>query len=124
MGTEIQDRDRGDVDWVTSTEQGRRFYWRILSHCGIYRDIEGTDVEMHKQLGRRQVGLHLLALVSDVSEDRLFKMMQEAKNRAIEEKINHDNYNRNTGSIDHIIGSSTEFPSFANDTGSIKSPIF
>jgi pimeloyl-CoA synthetase len=92
--------ERSDVEWVTSTEQGRRFLWKLLSHCGIYRDIEGDSDEMIKQIGRRQVGLYLLGLITDESEDRFIEMMREAKNRAIEEKIKNDNANRNTSDDD------------------------
>jgi hypothetical protein len=100
--------ERSDVEWSTSTEQGRRFLWNIMSYCGIYRDIEGNSEDMMKQIGRRQVGLYLLGLITDESEDRYIEMMREAKNRAIEEKIKNDNTNNSdTGTsseLDDIIG--------------------
>jgi hypothetical protein len=106
-------RDRSDVEWATSTEQGRRLMWNILSHCGIYRDIEGSSDEMLKQVGRRQVGLYLLGLISDASEDRIFDMMREAKNRSIEEKLEYERTIRSKDgtTIDDIIG---EFPTYSN----------
>jgi hypothetical protein len=106
---EIIQRDRLDVEWITSTEQGRRFMWRLLSYCGVYRDIEGNGNDMLKQIGRRQVGLYLLGLVADASEERIFDMMREAKERSIEEKLHYERTNRDTESrtvniIDDIIG--------------------
>jgi hypothetical protein len=104
---DIVKRDRDDIEWVTSTEQGRRFVWRLLSYCGIYRDIEGSGNDMLKQIGRRQIGLYLLGLVSDASEERIFQMMKEAKERSIEEKIEYERNNRDTKHIntnDNIIG--------------------
>jgi len=106
---EIIQRDRLDVEWITSTEQGRRFMWRLLSYCGVYRDIEGNGNDMLKQIGRRQVGLYLLRLVADASEERIFDMMREAKERSIEEKLHYERTNRDTESravniIDDIIG--------------------
>ena len=106
---EIIQRDRLDVEWITSTEQGRRFMWRLLSYCGVYRDIEGSGNDMLKQIGRRQVGLYILGLVADASEDRIFDMMREAKERSIEEKLhyeraNRDNDTRTISTVDDIIG--------------------
>jgi hypothetical protein len=106
---DIIKRDRDDIEWVTSTEQGRRAMWKILSYCGVYRDIEGSGNDMLKQIGRRQVGLYLLGLISDASEDRIFEMMKEAKERSIEEKLEYERNNRDTNSkhistIDNIIG--------------------
>lgn len=99
--------ERTDVEWVLSTIQGRRFFWRLLSMCGIYKDIEGSGDEMCKQIGRRQIGLQLLSIISDASEDRLFEMMREAKNRSLEEKIKYERTSRDT-SID-------ELPAFTDD---------
>jgi hypothetical protein len=106
---EIIQRDRLDVEWITSTEQGRRFMWRLLSYCGVYRDIEGSGNDMLKQIGRRQVGLYILGLVADASEDRIFDMMREAKERSIEEKLhyertNRDNESRAISTVDDILG--------------------
>lgn len=95
-------QDRSDVEWVTSTEQGRRFLWKVLSHCGVYHDFNGAQEDMLKQIGKRQVGLYLLGIISDASEDRIFEMMREAKNRSIEEKIHHERTSSNTRSIDSI----------------------
>jgi len=102
--------ERSDVEWSTSTEQGRRFLWNLMSYCGIYRDIEGNSDDMLKQIGRRQVGLYLLSLITDESEDRYIEMMREAKNRAIEEKIKNDNTSDDSSgtssdnTIDDIVG--------------------
>jgi pimeloyl-CoA synthetase len=116
-------QERSDVEWVTSTEQGRRFLWKILSHCGIYRDIEGNSDEMLKQIGRRQAGLYLLGLITDESEDRFIEMMREAKNRAIEEKIKHDNANNSDTDSN---GTSSELDSIIGDSSSASgsNPIF
>ena len=70
------------------TENGRRLVWRLLSHCGIYRDIhEEEPVEMARQLGRRSVGLWLLQVLADVNQDAVFIMMKEAKAQEDEIRI-------------------------------------
>jgi hypothetical protein len=77
-----------DVQWVMETEQGRRFVWDLLAFCGVYRALEGEPNQMLVQEGQRRVGLHLLGITTEASEDHVFMMMLEAKNRTIEE-MNH-----------------------------------
>lgn len=70
-----------DIKHVMGTENGRRFVWRILGYCGIYKDIEGTGSEADRQIGKRRAGLYLLGIISDIAEDNVFKMMKEAKEK-------------------------------------------
>jgi hypothetical protein len=115
---EILKQDRDDIEWVTSTEQGRRAMWKILSYCGVYRDIEGSGNDMLKQIGRRQVGLYLLGLIADSSEERIFEMMKEAKERSIEEKIEYERTNRNTDT--KHIDTNNNIISGIDDSGGIE----
>lgn len=105
-------RERHDVETVISTEAGRRVMWRLLEHCGIYRGHEGTPDQIMKQEGRRQAGLFILGIVSDASEELLFKMMSEARNRNIEEQYYADRTNEpepDTGvTVIDIIGDRAE----------------
>ena len=105
--------EKVDISAVMSTENGRRFVWRILEFCGIYRDIEGEGSEMLKQIGNRQTGLYILAIVSDNNEEEVFKMMKEAKNRATTEEEFYDSRNRS----DTNSGTNTN-PSSGSDSGS------
>lgn len=119
--------EKSDARDALSTEQGRRFLWRVLSHCGVYKDFEGEGEHIHKQIGRRSVGLWLMGIVSDASEEHLFQMMREAKNRSIEEKIKNEHAKRDTDrdNIDSIIGDASDtykLPSYSSDAG--DAPIF
>lgn len=87
VAKQIEQDDRNAIHWVLSTEQGRRFLWRLVSHCGIYQGIAGDDQSVYRALGRREVGLHVLGELSDIDEEKVFTMMREAKNRAIEQEI-------------------------------------
>lgn len=75
-----------DIKAIMSTENGRRFIWRLLEYCGIYRDIEGQGQEADRQIGKRRAGLYILGIVSDVEEDLVFEMMKEAKTRKMDEE--------------------------------------
>lgn len=74
-----------DIKNIMRNESTRRFMWRVLSYCGIYRDVEGESLDIQKQLGRRQVGLFLLGILSDVDDEQVFTMMREAKNKKQED---------------------------------------
>ena len=74
-----------DIKFIMESENGRRFIWRMLEYCGIYRDIEGTGHEADRQIGKRRAGLYLLGIVSDTQETEVFEMMKEARNRKADE---------------------------------------
>jgi hypothetical protein len=77
--------DITDILTVMHTENGRRFLWRLLCYCGIYRDVEGSNTDILKQLGKKQVGLYLLSILTDADDEQVFTMMREAKMRDREE---------------------------------------
>jgi len=83
-------QERDDVYWVMSTEQGRRFIWRLLGECKVFHDFEGDTNQILKSVGRRQIGLFLSGITTDASEDLYFKMMTEAKNQATKGIQNDD----------------------------------
>lgn len=83
---QIELQQKNDIRAVMSTENGRRFVWRLLSYCGVYRDIEGEGGDVFRQIGKRTTGLYLLGIVSDVDQEAVFNMMKEAAARAEEEK--------------------------------------
>lgn len=94
---ELREKEQNqDIEFILKHPAGRRFMWRLLSFCGIYRDYEGTSDQILRNLGKRTVGLFLLRLLTSVNEDMVFEMMKEAKLRdeendrimkEIEEKI-------------------------------------
>ena len=90
------DGSKVSLEWVSSTEQGRRFLWDMLSFCGVYQDFGGEPNEVFKDLGKRKVGLHILGLLDSLDDELIFNMMREAKNRTIEEEIKNDNTSSGT----------------------------
>lgn len=89
MSTDEKEKQkRNDVEWVLSTEQGRRFMFNLLGHCGLYRSQEGDSEARTIQEGARRVGLHLLGSITEVDELLYVKMQVEARNRNIQEIFN------------------------------------
>lgn len=96
------DTERYDIEWVMSSEMGRRFIWRVLSFCGVYQDIDPVDTSLAlKQLGRRQVGLYLLGICSENSQDKVFTMMQEAHNASVTQELKDGKESRHDDNDGH-----------------------
>lgn len=81
---------RSDVEWVMSTEQGRRFIWELLGMTGMFRMQEGDADQRTIQEGARRVGLQLTGIITDVDELLFFQMQLESRNRRLEEIKNYE----------------------------------
>jgi len=96
----IELQQANDIQNILNSESGRRFLWRLIGYCGVYRDVEGEQVDIMKQLGRRQVGLYLLGILTDTDDEQVFTMMKEAKSKDMEDaherKIEMDAIERDT----------------------------
>lgn len=71
-----EQREEDDLYSVLNTKQGRRFIWKWLSECGIFRAGFCTPDELMFREGARNVGTKLLAQIMKISPE-LFKLMQE-----------------------------------------------
>ena len=78
-----RDTEANDLRWVLSTAQGRRFIWRVLGECGVFRTSfmgGATDHTLFNE-GRRSVGIQALTWVTEAAPDAYIKMTQESHAR-------------------------------------------
>lgn len=70
-----------DLRQILETEYGRRFVWRYLERCGVFRGgAPGTSALLeYFSKGERNIGLQLLSEIEEAGPDYLIKMMIEAK---------------------------------------------
>lgn len=74
-----RNQELNDVEFVLSTPQGRRFLWRLLGVCHVFKtSFTGNSTTFFNE-GKRDIGLRLLADINESSPDSYLKMMQEAK---------------------------------------------
>ena len=67
-----------DIKRLMDTRWGRRLMWRLLSTTGVYRTVFSTNsMQMAFNEGTRQVGLVLLADVTEVATDAHTLMTKE-----------------------------------------------
>lgn len=70
-----------DLAAVLATPHGRRVVWGELERCGVYRGAVGdTPHDTYYRLGRRAVGLELLAELTTEHAPAYLTMQQEALN--------------------------------------------
>lgn len=68
-----------DTRFILSTQQGRRFIWKYLTHAGIFTtSFTGNSTTFFNE-GKRDVGLKLLADVMEASPESYVSMMRESK---------------------------------------------
>ncbi len=74
-----RDLELSDIAFVLSTLEGRRFVWRLLSRCQVFRAEYENSARIHFDAGQRNLGLFIMAEISEANENLLFKMMSENK---------------------------------------------
>ena len=70
-----------DTKFILGTPQGRRFVWRYLGLCGVYKlsySGEATHETAFKE-GARLVGTTLLNDINSARPEAYFQMIEESK---------------------------------------------
>lgn len=77
-----EEKELDDLFWVLSTVQGRRYFWRLLSFCGIFESSfsGGEALPMAYLEGQRNVGLVQLKNLMEIRPEAFIQMIQENKN--------------------------------------------
>lgn len=71
--------DLEDVRFLLTLPQGRRFIWRLLSHCSVFESIWHPSALIHHNAGRQDVGHFILREVNDANAEAMIEMMKENK---------------------------------------------
>lgn len=74
-----RDSELNDLRFLLSTSQGRRFFWRFLSHCRVFGSVWEQSAKIHYNAGKQDIGHFLQAEIVEADQDMYFKMMTEAK---------------------------------------------
>ena len=70
---------KDQLSLILSSYEGRSFYWRLLSRCGIFRTSFTGDNTTFFNEGMRQVGLWALEELFSASPEAFLLMQKEAK---------------------------------------------
>jgi hypothetical protein len=69
-----------DVREILRTKGGRRFYWRYLTDCGLFKTSMTGNSQTYFLEGQRNVGLKLLADMNQAAPEAYLLMQQEKDN--------------------------------------------
>jgi hypothetical protein len=76
-----REQELADFAELMALPAGRRFMWRVLDKCGVYRSSFRTSSEMGFLEGQRNIGLMLLHELHETCPERYIEMITEAKER-------------------------------------------
>ena len=69
-----------DLKAVMGTPAGRRIFWKILSHCGVYETVMSSDSNLTSyNAGKQDVGHFVQAELNDACPDEYDLMFKEAR---------------------------------------------
>lgn len=72
-------RELADVAFVLSTIEGRRFYWKLMMRCGIFKSsMTGNNTTFYNE-GERNIGLLMMADLNESDPEAYLKCLTEAK---------------------------------------------
>ena len=71
-----------DLEFVMSTDQGRRFVMRLLTHCRYWEDNWTPNATIHFNTAIRSVAVKIMDDIYDGNLEHMeFQMRKEAKER-------------------------------------------
>lgn len=72
-----RDRELEDVRWMLSSREGRRFFWRLISHCHVFEtSFTGNNTTFFKE-GERNIGIFLLTELNAAAPEAYALMQSE-----------------------------------------------
>ena len=77
----MERQKRDDLRHLISTEPGRRFAYQILEYCGVFRTSFSTSALIYFNEGKRDVGLWLMARITELDEAKLLDIMREGRGK-------------------------------------------
>ena len=76
-----KEQDKEDLKLLLDSAGGRRFLWRLLEECGVYKiSFTGDNYTIFNE-GKRQIGLRLIEDIFNASPNAYTEMRLEATQR-------------------------------------------
>lgn len=65
-----------DLQFILNSIEGKRFVWRYLEKCGVFQSSFTGNSETYFREGERNIGLQLLADITEANVESLIEMMK------------------------------------------------
>lgn len=66
-----------DLKWMLSEPAGRRFLWKLMSDCGVFKSSFHPSSQIYFNEGVRSVGLNILSDLTRLAPEAFPQMMLE-----------------------------------------------
>lgn len=76
-----KEQDIEDLKGILDSAGGRRFLWKLLEECGVYKISFTGNSHTFFNEGKRQIGLRLIEDIFDASPSAYTEMRSEATQR-------------------------------------------
>lgn len=76
-----KEQDKEDLKEILLSPGGRRFLWKLLEECGVYKISFTGNSHTFFNEGKRQIGLRLIEDIFDASPNAYTEMRSEATQR-------------------------------------------
>jgi len=76
-----KEQDKEDLHNILLSPGGRRFLWKVLEECGVYKISFTGNSHTFFNEGKRQIGLNLIADIFDADPNAYVEMRLEATTR-------------------------------------------
>lgn len=73
-----RERELADIRMILQSEEGKRFIWNLIRRCGVFEVNVDPTSRVYFHEGRREIGLKVLADVTEADPDTLVRMMYAA----------------------------------------------
>lgn len=70
-------QNKDDLIFLLKLPQFRRYIWRLLETCSIFRSIWRCSAEIHRLAGRQELGQDILVEVTSADPDAFVTMLKE-----------------------------------------------
>jgi hypothetical protein len=74
-----REKELDDVKFILSHRQGRRFYFRYLEECGVFKTSFTGNSQTFFLEGQRNIGLKLLSDLNEAEPEAYIVMIKENK---------------------------------------------
>lgn len=68
-----------DFKFVMEDKRGRRYVWRLLEQCGVFRSSFTGNSETFFREGQRNVGLKIISLIHEACPEKYALMLKEQR---------------------------------------------
>lgn len=72
-----RDIELNDIRTILRSKEGRRFMWRLMGHCGVYKTSFTGNSHTFFNEGQRNIGLFLNAEIGEASPEAMIEMIKE-----------------------------------------------